>query len=109
MTAVLRYGQNNTAPVRTVLQGLAGQEVELQFDIVCFCLPFTLPSILPHSHASLSSSPSSGNSLRPVCFGIGIPHCCAFLFALVTEFLSLWDLCEGNLEGAPLLGTLKGV
>jgi len=27
--------------------------------------------------------------------------------ALEVEHLSLWELCEGNLEGAPVLGTLK--
>jgi hypothetical protein len=27
--------------------------------------------------------------------------------ALEVECFSLWELCEGNLEGAPLLGTLK--
>ena len=27
--------------------------------------------------------------------------------ALKVECLSLWELCEGNLEGAPLLGTLR--
>jgi len=27
--------------------------------------------------------------------------------ALEMQHLSLWELCEGNLKGAPLLGTLK--